>query len=124
MNMHDYFTVNSRSGSDGRFSYEITLNPGSEVYKGHFPGNPVSPGVFNMGMIAACASDAAGRELHIRNVSRCRFLAIISPSETPSLNIEFSVSAAAGNDYAVSAKITDGERTFVDFKGEMTEFSF
>ena len=41
----DFYTVETVAGQDEEYTCVIRLNPEHNVYKGHFPGMPVVPGV-------------------------------------------------------------------------------
>ena len=120
---NNYYTVTGKGKFEGEHIYNVRLNPTASIYRGHFPGNPVSPGVCNLRMIAECAADLTGRNLRIRKILRCRFLSVITPEKNSRLWIRLQVQELQdGNGlYAVAAQITDGDKVCVDFKGELTE---
>ena len=60
----------------------LRMNNGHPVYKGHFPSNPITPGVLSLQMIRECLSKKVGRELHYSAIKNCRFLAMIRPGDT------------------------------------------
>jgi glycosyltransferase involved in cell wall biosynthesis len=63
--------------------FEVRLNPDHAIFGGHFPGNPVLPGVCSMMIARECASRVAGVELRFEAVKECKFLATITPSSGP-----------------------------------------
>ena len=99
--------------------FHIRLLPGCDVYRGHFPGRPVCPGVCNIEVIKECAVLLSGRKLSISTIRQCRFTAVASPSICPELAVAVSL-LPAGVGYVVSARISDKERTYVEYKGNMT----
>ena len=58
--MEDFFSIMSKSGETGSYTYRVMINAGHRVFGGHFPGNPIVPGVMTMMMVRMCAEDAAG----------------------------------------------------------------
>ena len=66
-----------QGAQDNRFWYQIPAD--FPAFNGHFPGNPLLPGVCQLGLCA----DALGRKLNKRvevaSVSRCKFIAPIRP---------------------------------------------
>lgn len=52
------------------------------VYQGHFPGNPITPGVLTLRMVRECVGRETGRQLHYSAVKNCRFVALIRPGDT------------------------------------------
>lgn len=104
-------------GTKGTFS--ISLLAGCDVYRGHFPGNPVCPGVCNIQTIRELASRLAGKELRIAGIRRCRFMSIMTPANCPKLSVNIDLTPTVGG-YAVTATIGDDQHTYIDYKGEMT----
>lgn len=97
-------------------TYRVELLADCDVYRGHFPHEPVSPGVCNIGMIQECAGHMAGRRLRIATIKQCRLTAVASPQACPQLDVTLSaVSSDAGWD--VTATLSDGEKTYMTFKG-------
>lgn len=123
----NYFTINRKSGIENVDIYDVELNPDSEIYKGHFPGEPVSPGVCSIGMIVACASRSIGSPLEIRKISRCRFLSVISPQNRQDLRIRIELTDAIladekqGKMYQIEASIKYKELVCLSLKGELAE---
>ncbi|MCD8282640.1 MAG: beta-hydroxyacyl-ACP dehydratase [Prevotella sp.] len=99
--------------------FNIALLPECEIYNGHFPGNPVSPGVCNILTIKELAESMTERELFVKSIRRCRFTSVITPALCPELNIEIHLSDTAGG-YDITAKVYDKERTYMELKGELT----
>lgn len=104
-------------GTSGVF--HIALRPDCEVYRGHFPGNPVCPGVCNIQTIKECAERLVGCRLHIGSIRRCRLTAVATPATCPKLSVKISLQPTE-NGYAVTATVCDARCTYMDYKGEMT----
>ena len=49
-------------------------------FDGHFPGNPILPGVAQI--MAAVLTAAPGREARLRSIGRSKFLSMVRPGET------------------------------------------
>lgn len=113
-----YFSVVSKEGADNTFKYRLHLNAAHEVYKGHFPGNPISPGVCSIQTIRECCEDALHNRLTIRSIKLCRFSTLLTPTKCTEITVGLSITPNA-NDYTVVADITNGDETFVSFKGTL-----
>ena len=59
----------------------IQLNPESAIFKAHFPGNPITPGVCQVGMVEELAEKICGCGLVLREVKMLKFTDILKPSE-------------------------------------------
>jgi len=105
------------SGTDGVF--HLALRPDCEIYRGHFPGTPVCPGVCNIQMIKECVERLTGCRLHIGSIRRCRLTAVATPMACPELSVKINLQPTE-NGFAVTATVSDARRTYMDYKGEMT----
>ena len=117
---NDYYALLgwTPAGGEGA-TFRVALLPGSDVYRGHFPGRPVSPGVCQVELVRQCAERLAGQELFIRGISSCRFLAVASPAACPEMEASVFLSPVEGG-FAVKACLTFGGKVYMDFKGEMS----
>ncbi|MDR1223489.1 MAG: beta-hydroxyacyl-ACP dehydratase [Tannerella sp.] len=118
--LNDYFKIDSRTADHDETLFRITLLPEYRAYAGHFPGNPVSPGVCNIQMIRECAQLLTGKRLFLGYISQCRLSAVITPQTTPQLQLRMQLSVEADGIYGVRATVGDGTVTCIDFKGELT----
>lgn len=44
MLLNDFFKITDIKNAD-KYTISIEMNPKHDIYKGHFPGNPITPGV-------------------------------------------------------------------------------
>lgn len=58
------------------------------VYQGHFPGNPITPGVLTLQMVRECLSHIMGRELNYSAIKNCRFVAMVRPGDMLRLTLQ------------------------------------
>lgn len=98
--------------------FHIALVAECEIYKGHFPGNPVCPGVCNMEMVKECAMVLTGQRLFANSVTRCRMLAIASPATSPELDITIHISPSEKG-FSVQARISGQGKIYMEYKGTM-----
>jgi len=98
--------------------YRIALLPDCDVYRGHFPGNPVSPGVCNIEIIKECAMLLTGKRLLIGTIKQCRLTAVASPALCPEVDVILSL-LPTDKGFTVTARIADAERTYMEYKGDM-----
>lgn len=105
MLLKDFYTVKSVEAQEGeKYTAYIMLNPAHDVFKGHFPGNPVTPGVCMMQIIKELTQDITKQKLTMKNASNIKFMALINPEATPELKLELDI--AEGEDGVVKVKNT------------------
>lgn len=60
----------------------VTIDPKDAIYKAHFPGHPVTPGVCLIQAVSELMEQHYGRKLMICNLKNVRFLSAIIPDKT------------------------------------------
>ncbi|EJL71091.1 3-hydroxyacyl-ACP dehydratase [Chryseobacterium populi] len=88
----DFYTLQSHDKTEnGSFIAHITLNKDHDIFKGHFPGNPVTPGVCMMQIVKELTEEFTGLKLFLKAASNVKFMAIINPFETPDLILQLDI---------------------------------
>ena len=93
MLLKDFYTVeNIEKISDEKYNVTVFLNKEHAIFKGHFPGNPVTPGVCMMQIIKELSQEILGSSLILKSSSNVKFMALINPEVNPTLRLELDVS--------------------------------
>ncbi len=66
---------------ENEISADIHVPPDSPWFNGHFPGEPILPGVAQIGMVVDAISKARKQDLKISGVRRVRFKRFIGPDD-------------------------------------------
>ena len=82
---------NSEKIDDVNFKVQIELNPNHEVFEGHFPNNPITPGVCMMQIIKEITEGFVAKNLFLSKVSNVKFMATINPFVNPILELNLNV---------------------------------
>ena len=112
----DFFTITGKENGEGQVVYHIELNPNHPIFRGHFPGNPISPGVCNIGMINVCV----GCGLFIENLKQCKFSHLVTPGENKELDIVLKLEDT-GDIVKIAASIIKGDTKFMELKAEASK---
>jgi 3-hydroxyacyl-[acyl-carrier-protein] dehydratase len=104
----------------GKFTFTIKLNPGHPIYKGHFPGNPVVPGVCQIQMIKELTSLILKKNLVIYKSDNIKFLAMIIPTEVPFLKVNIEIKEKDPDFCQVMSVILRDDQVCLKFKGIMS----
>ncbi|MCQ2285711.1 MAG: beta-hydroxyacyl-ACP dehydratase [Bacteroidales bacterium] len=120
--MDNYFFIVEQSLlKDGFPLLKVELNKECAVYQGHFPGNPISPGVCNLRMIQKCAEIVIGRPLSITRINYCRFLKLITPLTHHFLFVKIQCTRTDEGYSILSSILDENDTVLVDFKGVLIE---
>ncbi|WP_269222462.1 3-hydroxyacyl-ACP dehydratase [Flavobacterium sp. IMCC34518] len=98
MLLKDFYTIISLENiADSKYKAVILVNEKHEVFKGHFPGNPIMPGVCMMQIIKELTEQITGSALFMQSLSNVKFMALINPFNTPELLLDLDVTATEDN---------------------------
>ncbi|MFV0185959.1 3-hydroxyacyl-ACP dehydratase [Empedobacter falsenii] len=86
-----YTIKNSEKIDDVNFKVQIELNPNHEVFEGHFPNNPITPGVCMMQIIKEITEGFVAKNLFLSKVSNVKFMATINPFVNPILELNLNI---------------------------------
>lgn len=92
MLLKDFYKIISLENTvDSKYKAVILINEEHDIFKGHFPGNPIMPGVCMMQIIKELTEQIIGSSLFMQSLSNVKFMALINPFQTPELLLELDV---------------------------------
>lgn len=118
MLLPDYYTILNRRSEGDATVFEIALNAACEVYKGHFPETPVSPGVCNIQMVKECVEEVVGKPLILNYIQQCRLTMLVTPQQHPTVEVRVWLVAPIDGGVKIRATIGKGELVYLELKGE------
>ena len=96
MLIDDLYTIQAFETDGNHATVAIRLNKAHEIFKGHFPGNPVMPGVCMIQIIKELTEMKVRKDLFLSNCSNIKFMAIINPEKNEDLQLDLDISEAEG----------------------------
>jgi len=103
-------------------SAEIELNRHHPVFEGHFPGNPILPGVCTVQIIKELLEEAFHKPLMLKRARNIKYLGFVNPDSVSVLNFAIALIQAENNMIGCSANITARETVVCSFKGEFGNY--
>lgn len=105
MVLKDFYKVLSEEKTtDSKYSITILVNEKHEIFKGHFPGNPIMPGVCMIQIIKELTEKITESTLMIQTLANVKFMALINPENNPELRLELDITMT--EDHLVKVKNT------------------
>ena len=92
----------------------VRLNPESAVFQGHFPGNPITPGVCQVGIIGEVAAKICGGSLVLREVKILKYTDILRPT-AEDVEVKFDKLEDVGEEVAAKGTVVSGNKVFTKF---------
>lgn len=111
MLLNNFFSIASQEQAPGLTTAVIHFHGQHPIFKGHFPGLPVVPGVTMMQMVREILELQLGRKFFISGVDTMKFLAVINPEKNKSVEVRVTF-VEEENALMVNATLFDGNVTF------------
>ena len=106
MLQHNLYTIIETTDN----TVKIRLLPGSAIYQGHFPGNPITPGVCQVGIVEELLETCFGKQVTLREIKNLKFMEVLRPEPMVEPMFVFEKMEEEDNRLAVRGKVTVGER--------------
>ena len=116
--LYDIKTLTSNGVNS--YSAQVGINSEDSIFSGHFPGQPVLPGVCTLAILKDCICRATEKRLIYCEMAQCKFTGMVDPSLSGILNVDF-VLAGAEEQLTVNATVSEGERVVMKIKAVMAE---
>ncbi len=97
---------------NGSSTFIAKVEPTHKILEGHFPDNPIVPGVCSMVMIKDCCSKLLSRSVRFDSVKEVKFLAAIIPNIHKELNVTIEIDEQMN----LKANIVFGEQIMMKLK--------
>ena len=113
----DFFHITTLQTVDNTVKVLLEINPAHAIFEGHFPGQPVVPGVCLMQMVKEIAEKVLGKETRLVKADQIKFLALLIPAENQPLQMELKFRAGENRETGVDAQLVNETTIFFKFKG-------
>jgi 3-hydroxyacyl-[acyl-carrier-protein] dehydratase len=111
---NDFYTILSKKkSSENSFSATIVINENHAVFDGHFPQNPVVPGVCMLQMVKDLMEDELHKSIQLQSIGNVKFTAVVNPAQNPELDIKISYELSDGKSYKINSIISSKEVVFL-----------
>lgn len=126
-----FFTLESGEKNGNSATYRCRLHPEAPVFKAHFPGFPVLPGVLTLKMVVDAINASqffSTQTLMVQSIGNAKYLAVINPQETQEVEISVALKAEKNADepavFQFKATVQNGETRFATFSFSCTAADF
>lgn len=98
MVLENFYEITSKEANEeeGLFDFQISINSSHPIFKGHFPDNPVMPGVCMLQIIKELTEEIVHSKLFMQKCVNVKFMALINPEINSILQLQISVSQVEG----------------------------
>jgi 3-hydroxyacyl-[acyl-carrier-protein] dehydratase len=96
MVLKDFYSVVSSTELAGEFITEVKINKDHDLYRGHFPDRPVTPGVILMQLFKEEAERRSNKKLQLATAANVKFMAVVDPNICEKLILQSSIVSENG----------------------------
>ena len=126
-----FFTLEAGEKNGLSATYRCRLHPEAPVFKAHFPGFPVLPGVLTLKMVVDAINASqfiSTQPLTVQSIGNAKYLAVVNPQETQEVQISVALKAEKNADepavFQFKATVQNGETRFATFSFSCTAADF
>lgn len=119
MLLKDFYTIIEIDTADKEnIKTVVKLNKNHEIYQGHFPNNPVVPGVCLTQLIKEVMENIEAKELKLVYADNIKFMAVVNPEINNILQIDLKIKHDDEQNIIKVNSVTHyKEQVFYKFKG-------
>lgn len=88
--LNNFYTTIACTCDGQALQAEITINPAHEIFEGHFPGQPVVPGVCMIQIIKELMEQSMNQQLLFSKGHQIKFLQLLVPDEKDMIQVHAS----------------------------------
>ncbi|MFM6925905.1 MAG: hypothetical protein ACKOU7_10430 [Ferruginibacter sp.] len=116
--LNDFFTINDTVSSETEIWAELRIDANHKIFEGHFPDQPVVPGVCMMQMIKEILEQVIGKGTNLVQAADMKFLAVINPLENNLIHASIKYGTDESGALNVVASLFKDELVHFKFKGQ------
>lgn len=113
---NDLYNILTLDTSEHTLRAEIGITKSHPIFEGHFPGQPVLPGVCMIQIVRELMEVQCQKSFRLISADNIKFLSVLDPEKTESVTavLNFSIE---GNLYNVQATLARDQVFYFKFKG-------
>lgn len=119
MLLKDFYSITQfNEESDTVLTAGISINPAHDVFKGHFPGNPIVPGVTMVQIVKELLGKKQAKTLFLQKAINIKFMNILNPETEPDVTVKITVKSIENDVITAYSTITKEDKTYFKFSGQ------
>lgn len=91
MVLEDFYSVIKSERKEGIFITDIRINKDHQIFEGHFPNRPVTPGVILMHLFKEEAERQQNCRLEFHSATNVKFMTVVNPNLDEILRMESKI---------------------------------
>jgi 3-hydroxyacyl-[acyl-carrier-protein] dehydratase len=117
MQKNDLYKIILSQHKDCIINTTLELDKNSEIFTGHFPGQPVLPGACILQMVKEILERTLKIPLRLKKADQMKFLVLIDPRVHHTLQLMITYQSTNDNNLNIIASLTADKSICYKFKG-------
>jgi 3-hydroxyacyl-[acyl-carrier-protein] dehydratase len=108
----DFYYTKALQQVEGKIKATLEINAKHTIFDGHFPGQPVVPGVCMVQMVKEILESVLAKQMRLVSADHIKFLTVIDPTHCNVVHAELTYSYAADEKIKLAAALVNGPVTY------------
>ena len=113
-----FYIVESLFRSDASLQARLRINPEHPIFQGHFPGQPVVPGVCMLQIVQELLDRGMGRASRLARADYLKFLTVLNPQDHLVVEVLLDFRVDMNHQIDVKASIISDKTVFFKCQGQ------
>lgn len=117
--LHDnFFRITKQDHQPGVITATLSVKKDHEIFSGHFPGQPVVPGVCMMQMVKEVLENYLDKSLRLTGADNMKFLSVLDPNHVHDVETSIAYNISDEN-ISINASLFSGSTIFFKLKAAL-----
>jgi 3-hydroxyacyl-[acyl-carrier-protein] dehydratase len=121
MLLKTFFTYQLIEKTEESISVALQLNKEHDIYKGHFPQMPITPGVCQVQLLKEVLELELGKGFLLESAKDIKFINMINPNEIANIQLDIKYKDVDDKHLQVSGVIFQNEVKFLKIRANFCE---
>ena len=121
MLLNNFFYIDQVVADESTIKADIRVNINHPILMGHFPEQPIVPGVCMLEMLKEVIQFNYNKKYQLESASMIKFLTMFAPPQFTSASFNIQINPFESNKLQVNASLNSDDTIFLKFKGVFIE---
>lgn len=109
---NNFYRIKHVIERENGFKSTVELMEKHPIYEGHFPFEPIVPGVCTLAIIRSCLSVYSDKNISFSKIKECKFISVIKPKAELLISIDITFLT----ENTISAMVYNNDNTVLKLK--------
>ena len=117
----NFYTVQSSHIDASTLQSTILINPDHQIFEGHFPGQPVVPGVCMIQIIKELVEQYLSFPVQLHAAAQVKFLQLLVPDQHKEITVQINFKDPVDDEYNIAASFIQSEKAIMKMNGKFSK---